>query len=180
MKNQILIRRYAQGLINSTKNREEFDSLHAELKEWEKILSSHPKLQSTLQSPFLPPAKKKEIAAQILERFPFEDKTRRFLLLLVENSRLMLLPEILDYLPVLWNKEKGIATFEVSSVIPLREDQKKRLKEKLSLLEKRPVSLSFITDRSLIGGLSLKKGNIIYDASIQGDLDRLKQKITEE
>ncbi|UCE43040.1 MAG: ATP synthase F1 subunit delta [Candidatus Aminicenantes bacterium] len=180
MRNQVLIRRYAQGLINSARTREEFDSLCLELSAFDKFLASQPKLQDTLQSPFLPATKKKEIAAQILERFSTGNKSKRFLLLLVENGRLLLLPEILEYLPVLWNEEQGISTFEVSSVIPLNQDQKKRLEEKLVLLEQRPVALSYKMDRSLIGGLSIRKGNIVYDASIQGDLERLKQKIAEE
>lgn len=180
MRSQILIRRYAQGLINSAKSGEEFDSLYAELSEFDKFLYSHPKLKDTLQSPLLPTTKKTEIAAQILERSSVGNKSRRFLLLLVENGRLMLLPEILEFLPVFWNEEQGISTFEVSSVIPLSPDQKKCLEEKLVLLEKRPVTLTYKMDRSLIGGLSIRKGNIVYDASIQGDLERLKQKIAEE
>lgn len=180
MKNQVLIRRYAQGLINSAKSGQEFDSLYAELAEFDTFLSSHPKLQNTLQSPFLPAKKKKDIAAQILERSTVGGKAKRFLLLMVENSRLMLLPKILENLPILWNEERGIATFEVSSVIPLNENQKNRLEEKLAQLEKRPVALSYKLDRSLIGGLSIRKGNIVYDASIQGDLERIKQKIAEE
>jgi F-type H+-transporting ATPase subunit delta len=180
MRSQILIQRYAQGLINSAKNAGEFDSLNAELSEFDRFLSSYPKLHDTLQSPLLPATKKKEIAAKILERTAVCNKSKRFLLLLVENDRLMLLPEILEFLPVLWNEEQGISTFEVSSVIPLSPDQKKRLEEKLALLEKRPVTLTYKMNQSLIGGLSIRKGNIVYDASIQGDLERLKQKIVEE
>jgi F-type H+-transporting ATPase subunit delta len=180
MRSQILIRRYAQGLISSAKDEGEFGSLYGELSEFEKFLSVHTKLQDTLKSPFLPATKKTEIAAQILERSSIGDKAKRFLLLLVENSRLALLPEILERLPVLWNEEHGIATFEVSSVIPLNPAQKKRLEKKLALLEHSPVTLTYKIDPSLIGGLSIRKGNIVYDASIQGDLERLKQKMAEE
>lgn len=155
-------------------------SSQEELSEFDRFLSSRAKILEALQSPFLPAAKKKEMAAEILEQTSIGEKIKRFLLLLVENSRLSLLPEILAYMPVLWNEEQGISTFEVSSVIPLSVDQKKRLQEKLARLEKRPVALSFMTDPSLIGGLSIRKGNIVYDASIQGDLERLKQNITEE
>jgi F-type H+-transporting ATPase subunit delta len=180
MRSQILIRRYAQGLISSAKNEVEFESLRGELGEFKNFISAQKKLQETLKSPFLPATKKTEIAAQILERSSIGNKARRFLLLLVENSRLALLPEILKLLPVLWNEEHGIATFEVNSVIPLTAVQKKRLEEKLAVLEKCPVMLTYKMDRSLIGGLSIRKGNIVYDASIQGDLERLKQKIAEE
>lgn len=180
MKNQILKKRYAQGLINSIKDQEEFESLYAELSEFQQFLSSHTKIQETLQSPFLPSARKKEMATKILERSSAAEKIKRFLILLAENDRLRLLPEILEYLPVLWNEEQGVSTFEVSSVVPLSSDQKRSLEEKLTLLEKRPVALTFMTDHSLIGGLSIRKGNIVYDASIHGDLERLKQIIAEE
>jgi len=180
MRSRILIRRYTQGLISSAKDEREFGSFCDELSEFNSFLSAQTKLQDTLQRPFLPTPKKTEMAEQILERFSIGDKAKRFLLLLVENSRLTLLPEILELLPVLWNEEHGITTFQVSSVIPLSPDQKKRLEEKLARLEHRPVSLTYKIDPSLIGGLSVRKANIVYDASIQGDLERLKQKIAEE
>ena len=151
-----------------------------ELSEFAQFLSSHAELRDTLQSLFLPATKKTEIATGILELSSVRNKAKRFLLLLVENGRLALLPEILEHLPVLWNTEQGIVTFEVSSVIPLSSEQKKRLEEKLSSLEQSPVMLTYKKDRALIGGLSIRKGNIVYDASIQGDLKRLKQKIAEE
>jgi F-type H+-transporting ATPase subunit delta len=179
MRSRILIKRYAQGLINSAKNEREFESLVDELREFDNFLSAQTKLRDTLKSPFLPATKKTEIAAQILGRSSHGNKAKRFLLLLVENNRLALLPEILELLPVLWNEEQGIATFEVSSVVPLNAAQKNRLEEQLIRLENRPVRLMYKIAPSLIGGLSIRKGNIVYDASIQGDLERLKQKIAE-
>ena len=180
MRSQTLIRRYSQGLISSAKNEKEFESLCAELSEFDDFLSSHPKLRKTLISPLLPASKKAEIAKLVLARSSVGDKAKRFLLLLVENNRLTLLPEIWELLPLLWNEEQGIVTFEVSSVIPLNSSQKKRLEEKLSLLEQRSVTLTYNIDPSLIGGLSIRKGNIVYDVSIQGDLEKLKQNIAEE
>ena len=180
MRSQTLVRRYAQGLISSAKDKKEFESLCAELIKSDDFLSSHPKLRETLISPLLPTSKKAEIANLILKRSSIGDKAKRFLLLLVENNRLTLLPEIRELLPLLWNEDQGIVTFEVSSVIPLNPSQKKCLEEKLSLLEQRSVTLTYNIDSSLIGGLSIRKGNIVYDVSIQGDLEKLKQKIAEE
>jgi F-type H+-transporting ATPase subunit delta len=180
MRSRTLIRRYAQGLISSAKNKKEFDSLSAELGKFDDLLSFNIKLKETLISPLLPASKKKEIANLILEGTSLGDKAKRFLLLLVENNRLVLLPEIRELLPMLWNEEQGIVSFEVSSVIPLNPSQKKRLEEKLAVLEQSSVTLTYKIDPSLIGGLSIRKGNTVYDASIQGDLERLKQKIVEE
>jgi F-type H+-transporting ATPase subunit delta len=150
------------------------------LNKFDDLLSSDTKLKETLISPLLPASKKEEIANLILERTSLGEKVKRFLLLLVENNRLVLLPEIQELLPKLWNEELGIVTFEVSSVIPLNPSQKKSLEEKLAAWEQRPVSLTYKIDPFLIGGLSIRKENIVFDVSIQGDLERLKQKIVEE
>jgi len=180
MRSRTLIRRYAQGLISSAKDKAEFQSLCAELNEFDDLLSTNAKLGETLISPLLPASKRIEIARLILNRSAIGDKVKRFILLLVENNRLTLLPEMRKQLPHLWNEEQGIVTFEVSSVIPLSPSQKDRLKETLSSLEQRSIKLEYRIDPSLIGGLSIRKGNMVYDVSIEGDLERLKQKIVEE
>jgi F-type H+-transporting ATPase subunit delta len=154
--------------------------LCAELDEFADLLSVDTQIMEILTSPLLPGSKKEEIANLILEQTSMGNKTKRFLLLLVENNRLALLPEIREILPKVWNEDQGIMTFEVRSVIPLNPSQKKRLEEKLSALEGRPVELTYQIDPSLIGGLSIRKGNIVFDISIQGDLERIKQKIVEE
>lgn len=179
MRNQVLIKRYAQGLINSAKDEKEFESLLRQIREFDDLLSTQKNLQDALTSPFLPAAKKKEIAAQVLAETSLGEKAKRFLLILVDNNRLSLIQDIIDQSPEIWNDAHGIATFVVSSVVPLDEAQKKRLEERLTRLEKRNVFLSYRIDPSLIGGLFIRKKNIVYDVSIQGDLERLKQKISE-
>lgn len=179
MRNQILIKRYAQGLINSTRDEKEFGSLLRQIGDFQDLLCTQKNLQDTLSSPFLPAAKKKEIVAQILAKTSLGEKAKRFLILLVDNNRLSLIQDILDQSPEVWNDEHGIATYVVSSVVPLDEAQKKRLEERLRRFEKGDVSLSYKIDPSLIGGLSIRKKNIVYDVSVRGDLERLKQKISE-
>lgn len=179
MKNLVLTRRYVQGLISALRDQEEFESIGGELQEFSRFLLKEKKLLDALTSPFLPTAKKVEIAAQVLKKTSLKGKSRRFILLLVENNRLLLLSEILKMLPLFWNEEHGISTYEIRSVVPLRQAQKRKLEKKLARLEQRPVFLAYTIDPSLIGGLSIRKGNTVYDASLLGDLDRLRQKIYE-
>ena len=179
MKRQILIKRYTQGLINTIKNSKEFDLLHKNLEAFERLLAGHKKLGTLLKSSFLSQVKKRDITEEILKKLSLEEKACRFLILLVENNRLILLPDILKLLPLLWNERQGISSIEVSSVVPLSDSQKKKLKEKLEKMEKRPVSLEYKINLGLIGGLSIKNKNIIYDVSIKGSLDRLEEFIKE-
>jgi F0F1-type ATP synthase delta subunit len=59
------------------------------------------------------------------------------------------------------------------------ETQKGRLERELSRLESAPVSCSYGLDPALVGGLFIRKGNRVYDASLKGELGRLQDIISE-
>jgi F-type H+-transporting ATPase subunit delta len=179
MKNEILTKRYTQGLINSVKDEAEFSALSREISDFSELLQSHKELKDALSSPLLPLSKKKQIAEEILVKKSVAEKTLRFILLVVKNMRIELLPEIVESLPEAWNEKKGVSTLEVASVVPLSDRQKKKLQEKLMKLEKRKVSLKYRIDPELIAGLWIRRGNIVYDVSLKGSLVNLKDKIIE-
>jgi F-type H+-transporting ATPase subunit delta len=179
MKSPILVKRYTQGLAGALKNEPEYAAVSRELAEFQELASAHGALKATLENPFVDAREKTGVIKDILDRSGFADKTARFLLLLLDHKRLDLLGDVLEVLPVFWNERRGVATFEVSSVVALAESQKARLKAELERLEGRPVHLRYALDPGLVAGFSLRKGNIIYDASLRGQLERIKQKITE-
>lgn len=177
MKKLILVRRYSQGLVNALRDEREFQTLSGELKEFVESTRGQEELTKVLSSPFVVKNKRIRIIKEILGKKGYQEKTKNFILLLLEHDRLNILDEVISILPVLWNEKKGITTFEVSSVVPLTEEQKERLQDRLELLEKRQVRLDFRIEPDLLGGLCLRKGNLIYDISLQGNLLRLKEKI---
>jgi len=175
----ILVKRYAQGLAGALGDDAEFAAVSRELAEFQERISSHAALKEILASPFVAARKKTRVIQDILAALDFQEKTRRLVLLLLENCRLGLLGDILEELPALWNERRGVTTFEVSSVVSLGEVQKKKLQERLESLEGRPVFLRYSIDPGLVAGLSLKKGNLIYDASVKGNLAKIKERISE-
>ena len=179
MKNPILVKRYAQGLAGALKDEPEFIGISRELAEFQELLSAQGVLKETLASPFVTARKKAQIISDILARSGFTDKTSRLILLLLEHSRLDLLGDILEALPVIWNERRGVATFEVSSVVALADSQKQRLQAELERLEGRAVFLRYSIDPALVAGFTLQKGNVIYDASLRGQLVKIKQTISE-
>jgi ATP synthase F1 delta subunit len=179
MKNQVLVKRYGLGFLSAASSRDEYAALFQELRDFQGLVERRKSLRDAMTSPFIPATKKQRLAAEILEHLRLQPKTSRFLELLIENERFELLPEIIAALPELWNEEHGVVTFEVTSVIPLSETQKQALQTRLEGIENKPVALKYSQDPVLIGGLSLRKGNIVYDVSLRGDLERLKEKIIE-
>jgi len=179
MGNNTLVRRYSRGLIDSISGEEEFGVILGQLRDFQKFLDSQIALQQILFKSVLPISRKKAIGEEILKAKDLHPKVERFLRLLIENGRLELLSDISDQLPENWNIEQGISSFEISSVISLSPSQKKALADKLEKMEKRPVFLKYIIDPDLIGGVSIRQGNIVYDASLRGALTKLQEKILE-
>jgi len=179
MRSRILIRRYTEGLAGALKNEAEYEAVCRDLADFGRLLQDHRQLRDVLFRPFLKTAKKARIVQDLLARKSYREKTARFLLLLLQHGRLECLPQIAKDLPVRWREQQGILTFEVRSVVPLKDGQKRKLEKQLEQLEKSAVHLTYKIDPDIVGGLYVKKGNMAYDVSLKGQLTRLKEKTRE-
>jgi ATP synthase F1 delta subunit len=179
MRKQILVRRYSRGLIDALADEAEFRTVLQELKDMAGLFFSKGELRAFLNSPFIVKAKKALAVKDILVRTALDPKSTRFILLALEHGRLDILPEVIEALPALWNERQGVLTCRVASVVPLTEAQKMRLQKRLEDLEGRPVSMTFVIEPELIGGLTVTKGHVVYDVSMKGQVDKLREIITE-
>lgn len=179
MRNQVLVRRYAEGLAGALKSVEEYDAVRRELVEFSDLLETNANLREALLRPFLPAEKKTRIVQDVLDRQSCLEKTRRFVNLLLRHRRMEILSPVLRDLPSLWNEHQGVVSFEIRSVVPVEDGQRIKLEAELRKLEGRPVSCTYVLDPGIVGGLYIKKGNMIYDVSLKGQLERLKEIIRE-
>jgi F-type H+-transporting ATPase subunit delta len=179
MRSRILVKRYTEGLAAALRNEEEYASVGRDIGEFARLLDDNARLRHALCRPFLPASRKLAIAEDLFGRLSFKPKTRRFLRLLLQHDRLEILPDVVRDLPAAWDVLNGVVPFEVLSVVPLSASQKKRLESGLRALEKRPVACSYVLDAQIIGGLAVRKGNLIYDVSLRGQLERLKTEVRE-
>lgn len=175
MKNQALVRKYADGLVQALQDAREFESVGAEVRAFRDLFVSREDLRKALVSPFINVRKKSAVLDKVLSGSGTGPKASRFLSLLLKHKRLDILPAVADLLPEAWSDKLGLVTFEVTSAIPLTDGQKARLSEGLEVLEKKPVRLVFKTDPAIVGGLAVRKGHIVYDASVEGRLAALKE-----
>lgn len=179
MNQRSIIKKYAQGLARAITSEEEFEVCRQQLQALVELMASEEKINFALTSPFMPTSQKIKIMAELMEKLNFDHRVNNLLKLLTENERMALLPELVRDLPEIWAEEKGIATFEVTSVVELTEEEKSRLKETLEKMEKKPVRLIFRLNPEIIGGLLVRKGNVYYDVSIKGRLLKLREIISQ-
>jgi len=177
MRNQALVRKYADGLARALGDDREYGAVGGEVRAFLETFQASPDLQRALVSPFVNARRRETILGEVLTRFGLSPKTRRFLELLQHHKRMALLPEIVAALPEAWSEKQGVVTYEVASAVPLTGAQADRLTRALESSEGRPVRLVFKADPGLVGGLTVRKGHIIYDASVEGELRAIQERL---
>ncbi len=104
-------------------------------------------------------------------------QVRRLVTLLVERRRVALLPRVVEAYRALLYARRGIVEAEVVSAAPLIEAERVALRERLEGLTDRRVELRERVDPSLLGGLVVRIGDRLYDASVRGRLERLRSQL---
>lgn len=177
MRNLVLVRKYADGLARALADEREYGEVGAEVRAFLDLFISRDDLRKALTSPFVNARKRAAVLDEILPRLGTGPKASRFLKLLLHHKRMALLPEIAEALPLAWSDHRGVVTYEVASAVPLSAAQQERLVRSLEASEGKPVRLVLKSDPGLLGGLSVRKGHIVYDASVEGELRALQERL---
>ncbi|ROO26922.1 F0F1 ATP synthase subunit delta [Salinisphaera orenii MK-B5] len=105
------------------------------------------------------------------------DGARNLVRLLVENSRLRLVPDIADQFESLKAEAENRVDVSVTSAVEFSDDQQAALAQSLEQRLARTVRLSFERDESVIGGAVIRAGDLIIDGSLRAQLERMRQSL---
>jgi F-type H+-transporting ATPase subunit delta len=104
---------------------------------------------------------------------------RNFIAVLIEKDRIALLAEIAGQLETELNSRNGRLDAEIVSARELGDEQRSSLVDELSRLTGKIVLPRYSTDAKLIGGVTVRVGSTIYDGSVRGQLQRIRQQLSE-
>lgn len=99
--------------------------------------------------------------------------------LLVERRRVSQLPTILAEYERLLDNARGVVRALVTSATPLDDDEINAVRAKIASMTDRDVALTMAVDPGLIGGITVRIGDRIFDSSIRGRLERLRSRLVE-
>ncbi len=167
-------RPYAEALMSLAQSNNVADKFDSDVRSLLNLLKESEPLQKFFANPFIDGEDKKGVISKILS-----DDTnpmfRNFLMLLVDRRRIILLEDIAqEYLTQL-RELNQIVLAEVISAVPLTDEQKQTIKEKVKSIEPnaREVELDSKIDSDIIGGVIIKVGSQVVDSSLRGQLRRL-------
>jgi F-type H+-transporting ATPase subunit delta len=166
---------YARSLFAVAKERDELDEVREQLGQVTDALRENRELEVFFFSPYFSTEEKKEGLHRVVSGA--SDTVSNFLELLVENHRTPVLFRIRRDFDRLWEEENRLLPVEITSAVALDEAVTSRIGEEIGRQTGRRVELRSTVDPDVIGGIVLRVGNSILDASIRNRLESLRRQV---
>lgn len=166
---------YAEALFEAGKDKGKLDSLQSQLAQFVDAVDRDQELQVFLFSPYLSSADKREGLSRAISGA--EPELMNFLELLIEKHRMPEIFRIRRELDELWKKENRRLDVTVVSAVELDEAVVKKIGEEVERQTGEAVELSSRVDDGILGGIVLRVGNMVLDASIRSRLEKLRKTV---
>ncbi len=164
--------RYATALYELADEQKLLDAVAQDLRALRALIDESADLRRLIRSPIVTRAAQGQAIAAVAERAGFQPLVRNLLGLLAKNRRLFTLPAVIDAFLAELAARRGEVTAQVTSAQPLTETQRQLLDERLRRAVGGKVAIELRVDPSLLGGLIVKLGSRMVDASLSSKLHR--------
>ncbi len=169
--------RYARALADVIVERRETNEVVKELIGFERMMDEHSQLRDVFASPVIATERKRAVLNELIARIGPRKTTANFLQLLLSNSRLHNLDQMLRALSRELDSRMNIVSAEITTAREISENEKAALQNQLKATTGKEVRLEFRTDPAIIGGMVTRIGSLIYDGSIRNQLAQMKRKL---
>ena len=166
--------RYAQALFDLAVETNALDAIEADLKRLKAMRAESKDLRDVLVSPRFSAVDKANALKAIGERAGFNPTTGKFLGLLAHNGRTGALTDIIAAFERLSAKRRGLVSAQVTTAVALTDAQTDSLKSALRQALGKDPQIETKVDPAILGGLKVRVGSRLYDASLKSKLDSLK------
>ena len=166
--------RYAQALFDLALETGRLDAVRADLKSLKAAWIDSADLRRLATSPVIAAEDQQKGLVAIAVKAKFEQTTRNFLGLLAQNGRARDLAAVITGFEALYSKRAGIVAAEVVSTQELTAAQLTHIRNALRQALGKAPELTTRIDPSILGGLKVKVGSKLFDASLKTKLDQMK------
>jgi F-type H+-transporting ATPase subunit delta len=172
-----LARVYGRSLFEVAREHDKLDVVREQLGQVADALAEHRELQMFFFSPYFSTEEKKEALSRVIDGG--ENILMNFLKLLIENHRMPAIFRIRQHYERLWDEENRTLPVEITSAVELDEQTTESLGRAIGERAGRNVTLSARVDPDILGGIVVRVGNSILDASIRNRLEQLRRHVAQ-
>jgi F-type H+-transporting ATPase subunit delta len=177
VRTQVAARRYATALYEEARAAGSLSSVIEKLDSVAALADTSKDFGVFVKNPVISKEDKAAVISSLNDKGVLDGFTCSFLVMLAMKNRLELLDEITGYLKTLAMEEKGEAVAEVTSASELSADAVKKLEEALSGITGKKITVVVTVDKNILGGVVAKVGSTLYDASIQGQINKIRDRL---
>jgi F-type H+-transporting ATPase subunit delta len=168
---------YARSLFEAAEDADKLDVVKEQVDEFADALDGDRELQVFFFSPYLTTEDKKEgLHKAVTDADPL---VQNFLELLIENHRMPALLRIRREFDRLWDEENKLLPVQITSAVELDDDVVKTIGDRIGEQTGRKVELSAQVDPHVLGGLVVRVGNTVLDASVRRRLEQLRRQVAQ-
>ncbi len=167
-------------VVMSPKNQIDPARALQELRSIDALLKDSDQLRRVLENPSIPGDRKRAVLDAIAARLGTIRQVRNFVAVITDNRRLPLFSEILKQLEQELNDRQGFAEAQVSAARPLSDSEKQMLEAEIAKMTGKKVRARYEQDATLLGGAVVQVGSAIYDGSVKGQLERIREQLMED
>jgi F-type H+-transporting ATPase subunit delta len=168
---------YARSLFEVALEQDKLDQLREQLGQLADALKENRDLATFFFSPYFSTTEKQEALGRAL--VDADESLVNFVSLLIENHRMPVIFRIRAEFERLWDEENKVLPVEITSAIELDSETTESLGKKIGERAGRKVTLAAHVDPDILGGIVVRVGNSILDASIRNRLEQLRRHVAQ-
>jgi ATP synthase F1 delta subunit len=166
---------YARSLFEVAQEKKKLDTIREQLGEFADALDGNRELQVFFFSPYFSTQEKKDGLGKALSGA--DEILQNFLELLIEKHRMPAVFRVRRELDAMWQRENRLLPVEVTSAIELDKSTVKHIGDRIGEQTGQKIELSAKVEPDILGGIVVRVGNSIIDASIRARLEQLRKQV---
>ena len=135
-------------------------------------------LRRVWESPAVPAEQKRALLDGIASQMGAFQAIRNFMAVIIDHRRIPMLDDIVRQFAVELDAQLGLVEAEISSARQLSAEEKRELESRIERLTSKKVRAHYASDPGLLGGVMVRVGSTIYDGSVRGQLEKMKQELS--
>lgn len=171
--------RYARAFVDVVVDgRLDANRVLQELEAIAAIARESKELRKVWESPAIPAEQKRSLLDAIVAKQGISRPVRNFIAVLIDHRRISMLEQVLKDFQHELDNRLGFAEADISSARELSESERGELEAQVEKLTGRKVRARYSRDPSLLGGAVVRLGSTIYDGSVAGQLERIREQLS--
>jgi F-type H+-transporting ATPase subunit delta len=170
--------RYAHAFASvAASNHLDANAAQQQLRDFSETFADSRELREVLMNPSIGNDQKLKVLDAVAGRIGMIPQVRNFLAVIMDHQRLSELNEILTEYHEIADEQSGLAEAEITSAHPLNDEDRVELEAQVAKVAGSRVRATYRQDATLLGGAVVRIGSTVYDGSLRGQFQQIKQKL---